>query len=77
MRLGEIDGEILIDAPATTIFEKRDASGVDFLVFVCELYAEELLLEGIEVEWVDAGCRVIATVDVGTGEYVCCLTFVE
>jgi hypothetical protein len=76
VRFGEIDGEVFIDAPAATIFEKRDASSVDFLVFVFELYAEELL-EGIEIERVDAGCRMVTTADVGTGEYVCCLALIE
>jgi hypothetical protein len=76
MRFGEIDGEVFIDAPAATVFEKRDASSVDLFVFVFELYAEELL-ERIEVERVDAGCRVVTTADVGTGEYVGCLALVE
>jgi hypothetical protein len=76
VRLGKVDDEVFVDAPAAAIFEKRDTSSVDFLLFVFELDAKELL-ERIEIERVDAWGRMIATADVGSGEDTRCWSFTD
>ena len=37
MRLGKVNHEIVVDAPAAAILEKRDTFRVDFLMLVFEL----------------------------------------
>jgi hypothetical protein len=71
VRFGEVQGKVLIDAPAAAIFKQRDASCIDLLVLVFELYAK-YLLKWIEIERVDIWCWVIMTADISTGEDACC-----